>query len=307
MTITVGTIVPYAGTSAPTGFLLCYGQAISRSTYAALFAVIGTTYGAGDGSTTFNVPDLRGRVVAGQDDMGGSSANRLTGQSGGVDGDGLGNAGGLETHTLVTAEMPAHSHRLWSTSGGGSGSSVAGFGSTSVSTACGLIPIGGTDAYYSTFNVGHAVMEDTGGGGAHNNVQPTLILNYIIATDNTAGNLGTGAVGITIDGQGQAISTGNKGYVYCPYAGTITAATLIADVSGSCVIDVWKAAYPTVPTVANTITASAKPTLSSAQVSQNTTLTGWTTSVSAGDVFGFNVDSASTVKRVTLTLTVQKS
>lgn len=150
-------------------------------------------------------------------------------------------------------------------------------------------------------------MEDTGGGGAHNNVQPTLILNYIIATDNTAGNLGTGAVGITIDGQGQAISTGNKGYVYCPYAGTITAATLIADVSGSCVIDVWKAAYPTVPTVANTITASAKPTLSSAQVSQNTTLTGWTTSVSAGDVFGFNVDSASTVKRVTLTLTVQKS
>lgn len=72
-----GVIFPFAGTVAPNGFLLCYGQAVSRTTYAALFATIGTTYGAGDGSTTFNVPDLRGRAIAGKDDMGGASANRL--------------------------------------------------------------------------------------------------------------------------------------------------------------------------------------------------------------------------------------
>jgi microcystin-dependent protein len=72
-----GVMVPYAGSSAPTGWLLCFGQAVSRSTYAALFTAIGTTYGAGDGSTTFNLPDARGRVIAGKDDMGGSAASRL--------------------------------------------------------------------------------------------------------------------------------------------------------------------------------------------------------------------------------------
>ena len=69
-----GTVLPFAGTTAPIGFLLCSGQAVSRSTYPDLFAAIGTTYGAGDGSTTFNVPDLRGRVPAGKDDMGGGAA-----------------------------------------------------------------------------------------------------------------------------------------------------------------------------------------------------------------------------------------
>ena len=100
-----GAVLPYAGSSAPTGFLLCYGQAISRSTYADLFSAISTTYGTGDGSSTFNVPDLRGRVVAGQDDMGGSSGDNLTGLSGGVNGDTLGATGGSETHTLITAEI----------------------------------------------------------------------------------------------------------------------------------------------------------------------------------------------------------
>lgn len=72
-----GVILPFAGTAAPTGWLLCYGQAISRTTYAALFTVLGTTFGVGDGSTTFNLPDMRGRGVAGKDDMGGSAASRL--------------------------------------------------------------------------------------------------------------------------------------------------------------------------------------------------------------------------------------
>lgn len=72
-----GILVPYAGSSAPSGWLLCDGSAVSRTTYAALFAAISTTYGVGDGSTTFNVPDLRGRIPAGQDNMGGTAAGRL--------------------------------------------------------------------------------------------------------------------------------------------------------------------------------------------------------------------------------------
>jgi hypothetical protein len=118
------------------------------------------------------------------------------------------------------------------------------------------------------------------------------------------------SVGITIDGGGGAITTGTKGFVPVEFSGTILSNTLLstdaAVTSGSIVIDVWKvpfASYP--PTVANTITASAKPTLSSATSSQDTTLTGWTTSIVAGDILGFHVDSATTVTRVTLSLFVQ--
>lgn len=111
-------------------------------------------------------------------------------------------------------------------------------------------------------------------------------------------------------GTGSAVITaGLKTYVSCPYTGTITAARLLAVdasvTSGSIVIDVWKdtyAAFP--PTVGDTITASAKPTLSSATRSDDTTLTGWVTTVTAGDVFGFVVDSASTVTQVALQLTL---
>jgi microcystin-dependent protein len=156
-----GAVMPYAGTSTPGGWQLCYGQAISRTTYAALFAVIGTTYGAGDGSTTFNVPDLRGRVVAGQDDMGGASANRLTGQSGGVNGDTLGATGGAETHTLTIAQIPAHTHDV--TAYAATAGSTGGIQRTSV---------GVSPQQFEAASVG--------GGAAHNNVPPTIILNYII-------------------------------------------------------------------------------------------------------------------------------
>lgn len=118
-----------------------------------------------------------------------------------------------------------------------------------------------------------------------------------IATAITNTKLRT--VGTTVDGGGSAITTGQKGYTIVPYAGTITGYTLIADQSGSCVIDIWKTSNA-VPTVANTITASALPTLSSAQYLNSTTLTAWTTSVSVNDVFGFNVNSASTITRVSL-------
>ncbi len=74
--IPVGSVIAYAGASAPDGWALCYGQAISRTTYANLFTVLGTTYGVGDSSTTFNVPDLRGRRPFGKDDMGGSGTSQ---------------------------------------------------------------------------------------------------------------------------------------------------------------------------------------------------------------------------------------
>lgn len=125
---------------------------------------------------------------------------------------------------------------------------------------------------------------------------------------NTPSNSLIGTIGITIDGGGSAITTGVKGYIEIPYACTINRATLLADQSGSCVIDIWKDTYANYPpTVADTITASAKPTLSAAAKSQDSTLTGWTTSIAAGDVLGFNVNSASTVTRVHLSLRVTKT
>lgn len=153
----IGDIKATARASASAGWLMAYGQAVSRTTYAVLFAELSTTYGVGNGSTTFNVPDLRGRVIAGQDDMGGSSANRLTGVTGSVNGDTLGGTGGTETHTLVIAEMPAHTHLVGSNTSSGPSSDSAGVsGITEDATS------------------------STGGNGAHNNVQPTIILNYMI-------------------------------------------------------------------------------------------------------------------------------
>jgi microcystin-dependent protein len=105
--IPLGVALPYFGMTAPSSaFALPSGQAISRTTYANLFALFGTTYGTGDGSTTFNIPDLRGYMLAGKDDMGGSAANRITNGGSGITGTTLGATGGLETHTLTTAQLP---------------------------------------------------------------------------------------------------------------------------------------------------------------------------------------------------------
>jgi microcystin-dependent protein len=156
-----GAVAFTAADSAPTGWLLAYGQEISRSTYAALFAAIGTTYGAGNGSTTFRVPDLRGRVVAGQDDMGGVSANRLTGLSGGVDGDTLGATGGAEAHQLTTPQLPAHSHA----------------GPNGLANNA---PSGGGTRPVASNTSGASTTGSAGGNEPHNNVQPTIILNGII-------------------------------------------------------------------------------------------------------------------------------
>ncbi|MFK4534097.1 phage tail protein [Bradyrhizobium ottawaense] len=108
--IPIGASVDFWGSTAPnSSFVLAYGQAISRTTYSTLFAMFSTTYGSGDGSTTFNVPDLRGRIVAGKDDMGGSAASRLSASvitTGGATT--LGGSGGAETKTLVTGNLPPY-------------------------------------------------------------------------------------------------------------------------------------------------------------------------------------------------------
>lgn len=162
-----GAVLDWAGTTAPLGFLMAYGQAVSRTTYAALFLNIGTTYGSGDGSTTFNLPDLRGVVIAGKDDMGGASANKLTGLTGGLNGDVLGNVGGAEAVTLSTGEMPNHDHNPR-----GAGPNAG--------SASNMYNGNGTAGTALTIKT--PTTTATGGGGAHNNVQPTFILNKIIKT-----------------------------------------------------------------------------------------------------------------------------
>lgn len=227
----VGEVKMYAGSSAPSGWLFCYGQAISRTTYADLYAVIGTTYGAGNGSSTFNLPDCRGRVVAGKDNMGGTSADRLTniGGFGGVNGDILGATGGAESHALSVAQIPshnhggatgsdgvhnhtvtinsggshdhggatsssgAHSHDITIGSDGGPASRVGRATTPNLDTAATSTDgahthtISSDGSHTHTNTVSNAAAHDhtissQGGGGAHNNIQPTIIFNMIIRT-----------------------------------------------------------------------------------------------------------------------------
>ena len=156
-----GILHPFAGSTSPTGYLLCDGTAVSRTTYSGLFAAIGTTYGVGDGSTTFNLPDMRGRVPAGRDDMGGAAANRITNGGSGITGTNLGAAGGTETHTMTIAEMPAHTHTF----------------NLHADNPNWLYSAGVTGSIQNT-----ASTNSTGGGGPHQNTQPTMIMNYIIKT-----------------------------------------------------------------------------------------------------------------------------
>lgn len=106
-----GTVLDFAGTVAPAGWLMCYGQSLLRSDYPNLFATIGTTFGAADASH-FSLPDYRGRVAAGKDDMGGTAAGRMTAAGTGINGAQLGASGGIEAHTLTAAQMPQHSHAV---------------------------------------------------------------------------------------------------------------------------------------------------------------------------------------------------
>lgn len=204
-----GSIIPWAGANAPVNWLLCDGSAVSRSTYSSLFAVIGTAYGAGNGTTTFNLPDLRGRIPVGRN--GGSFGT-------------LGATGGVETVTLTEAQMPSHTHtqnahnhtqnphthnlrrgndgtarieEIAYSSGGNPQTSNVGVFSTT-----------------ATNNETTATNQNTGGGEAHTNVQPYQVVNYIIKATaaSTPGDseLATRVQPVTLGGTGTtSLTAGN--------------------------------------------------------------------------------------------------
>ena len=160
-----GAIVPYGASVAPSGYVLCNGTAYNRTgTYADLFGVIGTKYGVGDGSSTFNVPDTRGRFLAGWD-AGTSVLTSVTVSM--ITGATIGNTGGTQAVALAVAQIPSHQHEMWVSGSGdeGSDSGVPGFDLSSDYEA------------QSTVSTG-----STGGGGSHSNIPPSLIINYIIKT-----------------------------------------------------------------------------------------------------------------------------
>ena len=149
--VPVGAVLDFGGAAAPTGYLLCNGAAVQRSTYADLFTAIGTRFGAGDGSTTFNVPDFRRRVAVGSGGTASSTLGAVTG-----------NSGGAETHTLTIGEMPAHTHNL----------NAEGLASSAGTEITARGQSGNPVPDYAT--------KSTGGGGAHNNLQPSLVVTKII-------------------------------------------------------------------------------------------------------------------------------
>jgi microcystin-dependent protein len=176
--INIGDIKTTARSTAPANWLLCRGQAISRTTYSALFTAIGTTYGIGDGSTTFNIPDIGGRVVVGTE----ATATRLTGGVSGVDGATLGASGGNQnmhqhTHTATVTDA-GHTHSMKVPQGG---SFYTGW---AVNSGWSNATIGDKQAS-STYHVesattGITVSNANAGTGSSQNVQPTIVLNYLI-------------------------------------------------------------------------------------------------------------------------------
>lgn len=154
------------------------------------------------------------------------------------------------------------------------------------------------EAVSATFNVEFITLLNSGIVSSNTCKIKFIEIPYVSATE-------TGSYGITIDGSGSVITTGVKGYLIIPYGYTITGWSIIGDTTGSIVFDIWKN-NSTIPTITDTITASAKPTLSSQQFLSSTTLTGWTTSGLANDKIIISVNSVSTLTKVTLTINLNK-
>lgn len=183
--IPIGSGIDYWGTTVPSAnFAFAYGQAISRTDYPVCFTRLGTLYGSGDGSTTFNLPDKRGRVSAAYDGMGGSDANRLTTAT--MTTGGLGGDGGTQTVTLDTTQIPSHAHT--GTTGTESAAHAQAYtgpsGTASFAQSGSAVEVKGiTTLSTGTESANHThsfTTNGAGGGGSHSNVQPTIICNYII-------------------------------------------------------------------------------------------------------------------------------
>lgn len=166
--VAAGTIAPYAGANVPSGWLLCDGVERNIAQYPRLYAAIGTTYGGDTGAGYFQTPDLRGRTVVGKDDMGGTAANRVHNSAGGsgINGAALGAAGGAQAVQLTIENIPPHTHPLGSRN---DRNTLAG----------GDDEIASRDEVNDSYSTG-----STGGAGGaatvHQNMQPSLITNYII-------------------------------------------------------------------------------------------------------------------------------
>jgi len=161
----IGEIRMFAGNYAPQGWAFCDGTSLAITSYEALYQLIGTTYG-GDGVTNFALPDLRGRLPLHQ----GRGQSTYT----------LGQNGGLENVTVTTNQLPAHTHTLQATSTGQVQSPAGAYPAVATSTQAGLQVYGPTGTAPTTFNP--AIVQSDGGGGLpHNNFQPYLCINFIIA------------------------------------------------------------------------------------------------------------------------------
>jgi microcystin-dependent protein len=170
-----GEIKPFAGATVPKGYLLCFGQAISRTAYAGLFAILGTTYGAGDGSTTFNLPDLRSVVVGGLGNMGGTERGLLNSQIAST----LGATGGAQQESASVSGSASVSVSV--TVGGSLGGGIVTAGSTFGGGSFVGASVGDQVSVSGSLNGSGAGSGSISGSTATvTNVQPTIILNQMI-------------------------------------------------------------------------------------------------------------------------------
>ena len=179
-TLPVGAIMPFGSDTIPDNWLLCNGQAVSRTDYQELFNTIGTTYGSGDGFTTFNLPDLQGKIPVGKDEND-------------EDFDTLGNTGGEKEHTLTINEMPTHNHHI----------------AVRNNNATGLYETKATNA---TGDLGDSVTANEGGSQPHNILQPYIVQNYIIKAKQSAGVVATVVDGLNSTSATNALSA-NQGRI----------------------------------------------------------------------------------------------